>query len=129
MTTVLDVTDNETPTLTVDVLAAAVAENAGAAATTVTITRNTPTDSDLLVTLAPGTSALALGGLLLGILGTWLWAWQGKKALEQRMAQLEAARQQLMQQNQAARRQIEQLIGLPLKAIDELFRDGVERAG
>lgn len=51
----------------------------------------------------------ALGGLLLGILGTWLWAWQGKKAQEQRMAQLEAARQQLMQQNQAARRQIEQL--------------------
>ena len=51
----------------------------------------------------------ALGGLLLGALGVWLWARQGMSALNQRLAQLEAARQQLAQQNTAARRQIEQL--------------------
>ncbi|HLO94754.1 MAG TPA: hypothetical protein VK195_10575 [Burkholderiaceae bacterium] len=51
----------------------------------------------------------ALGGLLLGVLGTWLWAWQRQKAQERRLTQLDAARQQLSQQNTAARRQIEQL--------------------
>lgn len=51
----------------------------------------------------------ALGGLLLGVLGTWLWAWQRHKAQEHRLSQLDAARNQLTQQNGAARRQIEQL--------------------
>ena len=51
----------------------------------------------------------ALGGLLFGVLATWLWAWQRQKALQHRMAQLDAARNQLGQQNTAARRQIEQL--------------------
>ena len=51
----------------------------------------------------------ALGGLLLGALATWLWAWQRLKTQERRMAQLDAARNQLGQQNTAARRQIEQL--------------------
>lgn len=51
----------------------------------------------------------ALGGLLLGLVGAGLWAWQGQKALKQRLAQMDATRQQLSQQNTAARRQIEQL--------------------
>jgi hypothetical protein len=45
------ITDNDTPALTVDVAVASVAETAGAGATTVTIRRNTPTDSELAVTL------------------------------------------------------------------------------
>ncbi len=47
----VDVTDNEIPSLTVDIVAAAVTENAGAAATAVTITRNTEPTKPLIIHL------------------------------------------------------------------------------
>lgn len=47
----LEVTDNDSPTLTVNVVALSIGENFGAAATTVTVTRNTPTGSELIVNL------------------------------------------------------------------------------
>jgi len=47
----LEVTDNETAALTVEIAAAAVSETAGGGATTVTVRRNTPTAGALLVSL------------------------------------------------------------------------------
>ncbi len=55
------------------------------------------------------TLTATLAGLLLGVLITGLWAWVRQRALQRRMAQLDAARHQLTLHNAAARRQIEQL--------------------
>ena len=48
----IDVTDDDTPALTVNVVAASVSENAGPAATSVTISRNSSTASSLDITLS-----------------------------------------------------------------------------
>ena len=63
----LDITDDEIPALTVSILPGTVSESDGVGAAVATITRNTPTDRDLIVTIASlDPSEIAMSGAIYG---------------------------------------------------------------